>query len=404
MDFEEYIRNMEDTARNNDIGSLLAAGIGVGLSKDSYIAITAMENVYVELDNLTKNATKNYERHQKKTRERELKNLKNALNLKFLTEQEYYEKLKVYRDENLKQGSDLWYKVTEEIAAYNARVWNDALAEQEEAAQKALKTQQWLADKVAKEKEKLADKLNEHSMPLVKSEKITFHNTGAHGQDERFYHDTINDFQKDIELINRFRDAVLELKELGYMPDGFFAEIAEMDIPEAVSAMEKILNADEERKRQFAEGYQTKTELAEAVSEELFDILNKELVAEYHNQGVEAAILNDNIFAEQLKKYFDVIPQEYYELGETSGTAFSDGVESGLMSILNGDARATVLNAMNGVAESFFLNGIDSVRGNYDNSSVYNNTYNFNARKETITEQIFAAKSASIIDRLRGVN
>ena len=404
MDFEEYIRNMEDTARNNEIGSLLAAGIGVGLSKDSYRAITAMENVYVEIDNLTKNATKNYEKYQKKARERELKNLKNALNLKFLTEQEYYEKLKVYRDENLKQGSDLWYKVTEEIAAYNARVWNDALAEQEEAAQKALKTQQWLADKVAKEKEKLADKLNEHSMPLVKSEKITFHNTGAHGQDERFYHDTINDFQKDIELINRFRDAVLELKELGYMPDGFFAEIAEMDIPEAVSAMEKILNADEERKRQFAEGYQTKTELAEAVSEELFDILNKELVAEYHNQGVEAAILNDNIFAEQLKKYFDVIPQEYYELGETSGTAFSDGVESGLMSILNGDARATVLNAMNGVAESFFLNGIDSVRGNYDNSSVYNNTYNFNARKETITEQIFAAKSASIIDRLRGVN
>lgn len=404
MDFEEYIGNMEDTARNNEIGSLLAAGIGVGLSKDSYLAITAMENVYVELDNLTKNATKNYEKHQKKTRERELKNLKNALDLKLLTEQEYYENLKVYRDEKLKQGSDLWYKVTEEIADYNVRVWTDALEKQEKAAEKALKNQQWLADKIVKEKEKLADRLNEHSLPLVKSEKITFHNTGAHGRDELFYHDTINDFQKDIEVINRFRDAVLALQKLGYMPDGFFAEIAQMDIAEAVSAMEKILGADEERRRQFAEGYQTKTELAEEVSEELFDILNKELVTEYHKLGAEAALKSDNVFAEHLKEYFDVIPQEYYELGESSGEAFGYGVESGLMSILNGDTRASILNAVNGIAESFLVNGSNSMLGNYDNSNVYNNTYNFNARKETVTEQIFAAKSASIIDRLRGVN
>ncbi len=404
MDFEEYIRNMEDTARNNEIGSLLAAGIGVGLSKDSYLAITAVENVYVEIDNLTKNAAKNYEKHQKKTRERELKNLKNALNLKLLTEQEYYEQLKVYRDENLKQGSDLWYKVTEEIAAYNTRVWNDALKEQEKAAQKALKNQQELAEKIAKEKERLADKLNEHSMPLVKSEKITFHNTGDYGRDEVFHLDTINDFQKDIDLINRFRDAVLALKDLGYMPDGFFAEIAGMDIAEAVSVMEKILGADEEKRRQFAEGYQTKSDLAKTVSEDLFGILNNELVTEYQKQGVEAAIQSRNVFAEHLKEYFEVIPQEYYELGENSGTAFGEGVESGLTSFMNGDARATVLNAVNGVAESFLVNGLEPMWGNYDNSNVYNNTYNFNAYKETVTEQIFAAKAASVIDRLRGVN
>ena len=74
------------------------------------------------------------------------------------------------------------------------------------------------------------------------------------------------------------------------------------------------------------------------------------------------------------------------------------------MSILNGDTRASILNAVNGIAESFLVNGSNSMLGNYDNSNVYNNTYNFNARKETVTEQIFAAKSASIIDRLRGVN
>ncbi|MBQ7097013.1 MAG: hypothetical protein IJN96_02970 [Clostridia bacterium] len=404
MDFEEYIGNMEDAARNNEIGSLLAAGIGVGLSKDSYLAITAMENVYVELDNLTKNAAKNYEKHQKKTRERELKNLKNALNLKLLTEQEYYEALKVYRDEKLKEGSDLWYKVTEEIAAYNIRVWTDALEEQEKAAQKALKTQQWLAEKIAKEKERLADKLNENSTPLVESEKITFHNTGAHGRDEVFYHDTINDFRKDIDLINRFRDAVLALSDLGYMPDGFFAEIAEMDVAEAVSVMEKILGTDELKRRQFADGYHTKSDLANLVSEELFDILNNELVTEYQNQGVQAAIQGENIFAEHLKEYFEIIPQEYYELGESSGAAFGEGVESGLTGFLNSDARAAVLNSVNGLAEGFFVNGTDFVQGIYDNSSVYNNTYNFNAHKETVTEQIFAAKSASIIDRLRGVN
>ena len=47
----------------DNIGSMLAAGIGVGLEKDSYIAVTALENVYVELETVSNNAWKNFQNY-----------------------------------------------------------------------------------------------------------------------------------------------------------------------------------------------------------------------------------------------------------------------------------------------------------------------------------------------------
>ena len=47
FDFEKYIKDLETAAKNNDIGEMLASGIGVGIDENSYLAITALENVYV---------------------------------------------------------------------------------------------------------------------------------------------------------------------------------------------------------------------------------------------------------------------------------------------------------------------------------------------------------------------
>ena len=125
-------------------GRAYVEGLGVGLEESSYAAITELENVYAVLDTLTKNAAKNAENLQKKRQERQLSNLKTARELEIICEQEYYEKLKEFRDKNLKYGTDTWYKCTEEIAAYNKRLMETiekdqkALLEKQEKLTKSL--------------------------------------------------------------------------------------------------------------------------------------------------------------------------------------------------------------------------------------------------------------------------
>ena len=180
FDFEKYIENMETRAEKNDIGKMIASGIGVGLSEKSYLAITARENVYVELDTLTKNAAKNAERLAKKTQERELKNLKNALELGFVTEQEYYEKLRKYRDENLREGSDNWYKYTEEIIKYNKRL-----------ADKAAEEQLRMMETVKKLQNELETNLKSDDGPWYSSLKVILKGVGLGGGDEGFQWNTL---------------------------------------------------------------------------------------------------------------------------------------------------------------------------------------------------------------------
>ena len=111
------------------LGKSIADGIGKGIEDSAQSAITAMEDVYVELETVTKNAAKNAENLEKKRQKRQLANLKNSLELELICEREYFEKLKKFRDENLRQGSDMWYKCTEEIAAYNQKLLEQAEAQ-----------------------------------------------------------------------------------------------------------------------------------------------------------------------------------------------------------------------------------------------------------------------------------
>ena len=76
MAFNSEDKNVKDMGRQS--GKAFAEGLGVGLGEESYRAITAVEDVYVELESLTKNAAKNAEKLNKKQQQRKLDNLKNA--------------------------------------------------------------------------------------------------------------------------------------------------------------------------------------------------------------------------------------------------------------------------------------------------------------------------------------
>ncbi len=259
MSFDFKNKNIEDVGKT--AGEAFAKGLGVGLGDESYHAITAAEGVYVELESLTKNAAKNAEKLAKKQQKRKLDNLKNALELELICEQEYYEKLKVFRDENLRQGSDAWYKCTEEIAAYNKRL----LDETQKQYEKIMELRQELSEKLS---QKLAG--NE---PWLVSEKVTFKGMGKNGTD-LVYNDTeLKNFREEVALLENYRDRLTELKNLGNVPQGIFSDIAKMSLEDGLKAASYILSADVKTRNEFFGAYAGHRSTADSVSAELLDIL-----------------------------------------------------------------------------------------------------------------------------------
>ena len=396
FEFQKNLNNKDLAAKGSEMGESIAKGLGVGLSENSYRAITAMENVYVELETLTKNAAKNAEKLAKKRQERQLDNLKNSLELEFITEQEYYEKLKKFRDENLRQGTDLWYKCTEDIAAYNKRVMEEAEKQQRELAEKLIEIRDDLAEKL---------KGNE---PWASTTKVRFLGMGPNGTDLVYSSTELNDFREEIQLLEIYRDRIEELQKLGGVPDNVFADIAKMDIEKGMAAVNAILIADEETRNRFFSGYAAHENLSESVATDLFGVL-------YANELKKEGIYSIENFAEGylkaeeseefvniLKSSFDDVPQSYFTLGEEAGTAFGEGFLGKIPEIM-GNARIYFAGEINKIAEQVSAAVRYAVEGAGEvvNNS-YSSTYNFNSSRDTTTQQLAAAKNAAALERLRG--
>lgn len=390
FEFKKSLNSKDLSEDGKKMGKAVAEGLGVGLEENSYRAITAMENVYVELETLTKNAAKNAEKLAKKRQERQLDNLKNSLELELITEQEYYEKLKQFRDENLRQGTDSWYKCTEEIAAYNKRVMEEA-------------------EKLLEIRDKLAQKLKGNE-PWSSTTKIRFLGMGQNGTD-LVYNDTkLDDFREEIQMLEVYRDRIKELQSLGGVPENVFADIGKMDIEKGLSAINAILIADEETRKRFFLGYAQHETLAKDVSTDLFGIL-------YANELKEAGIYSADEFVEGyvkaegnekfiniLKSSFDEVPADYFSLGEDAGTAFGDGFLGKIPGIME-NARNYFAEEINKIAEQMSAAVRYAAEGATEviNNS-YSSTYNFNSSRDTTTQQLNAAKNAATLERLRGGN
>ncbi len=392
--------SLEQKADTSSIGEMIAKGIGVGIEQNSYLAITAMENVYVELETLYKNSEKNAQALQKKRQERELSNLKNSLNLNFITEQEYYERLREYRDQNLRQGSDDWYKYTEEIILYNKRMADELQKEQEALAQKLLSI-----------RDKLSQKLSKDEDSWYTSRTTVIKGIGKNGTDAIYHNSDISDFGENISLIEQYRDAILSLKALGNIPDGIFSDIASMDTKDGLAAANAILNATNEERSRFVSGYNKRASLADSIANELTPVLSKE---EIENLGVDAsAAFNSGFFnsdsgskssfVQILEESFAEIPDSYYNLGSSSADSFGNGFMQSIPQIME-EIRSYMQSQINSIAEGITSTLHRSLQNGLQNGgNTYNNKYVFNTSRDTTTQQLFAAQRASTLSRLRGM-
>ena len=364
-----------------EFGKNVMNGIGKGIEDSAESAITAMENVYVELETVTKNAAKNAEKLEKKRQKRQLENLKNSLELELICEREYFEKLKTFRDENLRHGSDMWYKCTEEIAAYNQRLVSEA----EKQYQKILELRNELGEKLKSDE------------PWAKSSKVRFLGMGQNGTDLVYDETLLDDFEEEIRVLEEYRRRIIELKNLGGVPDGVFEDIGKLDVEKGLAAANAILLADEKTRENFLEGYKTRDSLSQSVAGDLLGILNSKTLKE---EGIQ----NTGSFLEILTDSFDEVPEKYFTLGEDAGEEFGDGFLAKIPEIME-ETKNYFSLAISEIAEKMMLamkNTAEKTAGNVSNT--YQTSYTFNSSRDTTTQQLNAARNADVINRLRGGN
>lgn len=392
FEFRNSISSQDSKQAGIDFGKEIARGMGVGLETSSYYAITAMENVYVELETLTKNAAKNAEKLEKKRQQRQLDNLKNALDLELICEQEYYEKLKKFRDENLRQGTDAWYKCTEEIAAYNQRLVEEAQKQYE---------------KILSLRDDLSKKLKGNE-PWSATSKVRFIGMGENGTDLVFNETELNNFRDEIKLLENYRDRIKELQALGGVPEGVFEDIGRMDIEKGLAAVDAILLSDEKVRKDFFDGYRNHENLSESVANELVGLFNPKSLAEkgiYSLDGFAIGNVNtqkDKGFIEILKASFAEVPESYFALGEQSGMAFGDGFFGKIPELIERTKNCFTV-AINDISSKLSA-ALVGTTGNVTRSvnNTYQTTYTFNSSKDTTTQQLNAARNAATLSRLRG--
>ena len=392
----------------NSIGKMLMSGIGVGMDESSYIAVTSMQNVYVKLENLTKDAQKNQIRLDKKTHERMAKNLKNARDLDLVTEQEYYESLKQYRDTYLQKGTDDWYKYTEEIVAYNKRLADEAAAAAAEEARIAEERRRKMAETVAGLKKDLEENLKSDD-PWYKYQNVTLKGAGRLGGDVSYTLTGVADFKDKIQEVKNFRAAILKLAEIKDLPREVLSDIGKMSPEDGLKAANALLSSSESELQAYINGYNEYKSERELTADTLLPYLDYDKLKEAGIGSAEA--FNDAYFSiensenggfiQMLEMSFENVPDSYYRLGENSADSFASGFGSKIPAIMDG-IRAEMLSAMDAVAAELAAKASATGIKTAGSGNTYKTTYNFNSSQDTTTKQLRTAKNAAILARMRG--
>ena len=385
----------------DEVGKMLVAGMGVGITENEKLAITAMENACVKLEKVSEDAAKNAEEFEKKRRERELKNLKNSLDLGLITEQEYYEKLKDYRDKYFEQGTDSWYSYTEEIAKYNKKMSDNAVEEQKK-----------MVEKIIELRDELADKLRTDNDSLLETTQTTIHGSifGEDGSGSYTSY-SLADLEKENSRLEHYRDVILKLKDLGNVPAGIFTKLRDMSVEDGTRLAETILNADEEARSKFLSDYRSRDDLSDDIATQLSPILDAEkfeeegiVAAQSFTDGYSKKLEEDKAaFIKILENRFGALPDFYYNLGTDSADEFDKGFFEKVPEIVE-RFKQMFISEINSIAATISSGTAGKIRVSAagGGNTYHTNTFTFNAAKQTVTEQLNEAKRAATLAKMRG--
>jgi len=350
----------EETAR-------LEYEIRLAAAKDSAKAAKIQRDEELRLEKLADDAyldeLKTAAKAEAEIRDKEFSDLKRQLDLGYITKSEYYTKLAGLRDKYFDEDSNEWAEYTSQISSYQEKLLDDLNAYIEKSQSEIEKLQNGIKDK-----------LLDYSK-LYTTRKVTYKKAGEYGQDLVFTSTHLNDLNAQTKQLREYADALENVKKRGELPQGFFDELKGMSIDEGLKFAKTLLDASDSEFEEYLNSYREMQEEAAKIAVEFTADETSKMI---------------NSISSELEKYYESIPQGFFECGKEAGGSFTSAFLKEL------DGLADGLNALipNG-GNAFSANNI--VKNNS-----YSSTYNLYSTAQTASEQLRQARAYSELEKIRG--
>lgn len=317
----------------------------------------------------TADAAKDATERASKEFENQYKILKRSLEREKITRADYYKALKSLRDTYFNEGSEEWEKYTDELAEFSEDTFDDCLDALAEFKDKSLNEIEELKNEQQSLKESFLPDKSPIEFGTINGESFV----------------SLANYDKELNQARRYGAMLDELFEKrADLPQSIVNELKSMDTEQGMRYVEALLNSSEE---QFNAALQVRQKLEEEAEKNSSKLMSAE--------------------AEEMKRIleekFGELPEDFFNLGDESASAFGNGFLNQLKAAME-VVRATLTAEMSAISNAAVLgftaaaSGANSVVTN----NAYNNTYTFNASKDTTTQQLNAARSAAVLERLRG--
>ncbi len=317
-----------------------------------------------------------------------------------ISESEYYKELEALRDNYLIKGSSDWWKYTAQIIEYEQSI---TLTEQQEALlreeimDKAAEAQEKYLEKISKARIKYASKLKAYGDDFFAvRETTTNFDTGAVEAQAK-----LTNYEAYTNRLKRFQAQMEKLKARGIVPDDLLSEITNMDIDEGMEYVELLNRTSDDRLKEYIGDRQEYINLCEEMAQDTFK----------YEESPEAFAA----FTSSMEKIFEkaglVLPENFYELGQTGADNFGEGFLGGLKTIeteLSDSFTQGFKSSLEAAAEviSNIYSSITFGAGERLGSQVVNNitnSFTVGSEKESTAQQISSWRNAQNLERLRGV-
>lgn len=291
----------------------------------------------------------------KEQQDKELKDLKFALETKKITEQDYYKELAKFRDKYFEEGSEEWNNYTSEIVGHIEKT----------------------IEEIANKQEALENKFKDYGEWY---ETVTVKNHW--GNDATAVQ--LTDPSKQTEKLKEYAKLLLQIKERGDTPVELFSSLRDMSVDEGSRVARLLMNMDDATFNEYISDWKEKQEAA--------DGLSKLLYADETGQ-----------IKQEITSSFEDFNADLDLLGEDNADSWIRGFMDEINKLMP-DVVSEITSAFNNLVVSPMLSLSGATEGISTTSSTFSPSYNFyGVGAEAISKHRISAKNDALLSYMRGM-